>query len=71
MLNANSEINRACQNLVPLDQKQVDAVDARMELDLRIGAAFTRFQTLKFTAMFPDLEGKIISYGEILKTPLD
>jgi DNA topoisomerase-3 len=33
-------------NLVPLDFLQAKAVEARIELDLRIGAAFTRFQTL-------------------------
>ena len=46
-----------------LIHRQADAVDARMELDLRIGAAFTRFQTLRLQARFPDLENKTISYG--------
>jgi DNA topoisomerase III len=40
------------------------AVDARSELDLRIGAVFTRFQTLLLKKRFADLsEQKVISYG--------
>ena len=37
-------INRAMLNLVRMDQRIVDAVDCRSELDLRLGAAFTRHQ---------------------------
>lgn len=58
-----SEIHRAMQNPVQLDQRQVDAVDARMELDLRVGASFTRFQTLSFQDWFPDLKDGVVSYG--------
>ncbi|KAK9765124.1 DNA topoisomerase, variant 3 [Basidiobolus ranarum] len=57
------EIHLACQNPMNLDIRQVDAVDARTELDLRIGAAFTRFQTLKLTPKFHELDQKLISYG--------
>ena len=32
------------RNLVVVDERQAQAVDARMEIDLRLGAAFTRFQ---------------------------
>ena len=35
----------------------------RMEIDLRIGAAFTRFQTLRLQARFPQLGMSVISYG--------
>lgn len=42
---------------------QAMAVEARSELDLRIGAAFTRFQTLTFQPMFAELDQKMISYG--------
>lgn len=44
--------------------RQVNAVNARMELDLRIGAAFTRFQTLRFQRQFQELADKILSYGK-------
>ena len=40
------------------------AVDCRQELDLRIGAAFTRFQTMRLQKQFPNtLSDKLISYG--------
>ena len=57
------DIHRAMQNPIELDMRQAIAVDTRIELDLRIGAAFTRFQTLKFRDIFEELENKIISYG--------
>ena len=39
-------------------------MDARISLDLRLGAAFTRLQTLTLQARLPVLDGKVISYGE-------
>ncbi|XP_066994969.2 DNA topoisomerase 3-alpha, partial [Anabrus simplex] len=57
-------VTRAIQNLVRPDKKISDAVDVRQELDLRIGAAFTRFQTLRLTRIFPQsLNNALISYG--------
>ena len=38
---------------------------ARIELDLRIGAAFTRLQTLQLQTVVAALKEKVISYGEI------
>ncbi|KAL2941854.1 DNA topoisomerase 3-alpha [Bienertia sinuspersici] len=40
------EIHEAVQNLVRPNRSFSDAVDARQEIDLRIGASFTRFQTM-------------------------
>jgi DNA topoisomerase-3 len=41
-----------------------EAVEARKELDLRSGSAFTRFQTLIINSRFPRLlDGTIASYG--------
>ncbi|XP_067162434.1 DNA topoisomerase 3-alpha isoform X3 [Apteryx mantelli] len=57
-------VRSACENLTQPDQKTSDAVDVRQELDLRIGAAFTRFQTLRLQKIFPDvLADQLISYG--------
>uniref|UniRef100_A0A336L9Q8 DNA topoisomerase n=1 Tax=Culicoides sonorensis TaxID=179676 RepID=A0A336L9Q8_CULSO len=54
---------RALNNLVEPDKRQSDAVDVRSELDLRIGAAFTRYQTLRLQKAFPSDVTSLISYG--------
>ncbi|XP_043513149.1 DNA topoisomerase 3-alpha [Frieseomelitta varia] len=57
-------INRALQNLCEPNKAISDAVNVRSELDLRIGAAFTRFQTMRLTQVFPrSLADMLISYG--------
>ncbi|XP_074647309.1 DNA topoisomerase 3-alpha-like [Tubulanus polymorphus] len=57
-------IQRACRNLLEPDENVSNAVDVRQELDLRIGAAFTRFQTLRLQKVFPNvLAEQLISYG--------
>lgn len=57
-------IERALQTLGEPDKAISDAVDVRSELDLRIGAAFTRFQTLRLQKIFPNTLGNLlISYG--------
>ncbi|XP_058851749.1 DNA topoisomerase 3-alpha isoform X1 [Acipenser ruthenus] len=59
-----NSIRNACQNLAEPDQNVSDAVDVRQELDLRIGASFTRFQTLRLQKIFPTvLSDQLISYG--------
>ncbi|KAF8940680.1 DNA topoisomerase, partial [Dissophora ornata] len=58
-----AEVHRAMHHPVQLDMRQAEAVDARIELDLRIGASFTRFQTLSFQNRFPELADGVISYG--------
>ncbi|KAF9467413.1 prokaryotic type I DNA topoisomerase, partial [Collybia nuda] len=59
------QIHHAAQHPVELDRAQADAVEARIILDLKVGAAFTRMQTQILQARFGQLaEGKnIVSYG--------
>ncbi|CAM9368812.1 unnamed protein product, partial [Ectocarpus fasciculatus] len=45
------------------NQHMSEAVDARQEIDLRLGAAFTRFQTLCLQSRFPQLSSVVVSYG--------
>uniref|UniRef100_A0A8C2XC24 DNA topoisomerase n=1 Tax=Cyclopterus lumpus TaxID=8103 RepID=A0A8C2XC24_CYCLU len=59
-----NSIQRACETLMEPDANISDAVDVRQELDLRIGASFTRFQTLRLQKIFPEsLANQLISYG--------
>ncbi|KAF8481542.1 prokaryotic type I DNA topoisomerase [Gautieria morchelliformis] len=57
------QIHHAAQNPVELDKAQADAVDARTILDLRLGAAFTRMQSLILQPRFGELGQQTISYG--------
>ncbi|GAA0138254.1 DNA metabolism protein [Lithospermum erythrorhizon] len=62
------EIHHSMQNLVRPNQLFADAVDVRQEIDLRIGASFTRFQTMllrdAFVLDFASEDRNIIlSYG--------
>lgn len=58
-----ASINRAINNLIQPDERISQAVDVRSELDLRIGAAFTRFQTLRLQRVFPENIEGLVSYG--------
>ncbi|GAA5979660.1 hypothetical protein JCM5350_003800 [Sporobolomyces pararoseus] len=58
-----AQINAACRNPVDLDMAQASAVSARMELDLRVGAIFTRTQSLELQKRVNTLADKLISYG--------
>jgi DNA topoisomerase III len=60
-----SELRRSMDNLQRLDLLQVSAVEARCELDLRSGAIFTRFQTLRLRDHFPSVSKDVISYGTL------
>ncbi|EGG19640.1 DNA topoisomerase III [Cavenderia fasciculata] len=62
------EVKRACANLVRPNENDSIAVDTRIEIDLRLGAAFTRFQTLYLRGKFDltpgnDEDKQPISYG--------
>ncbi|KAI9507464.1 DNA topoisomerase [Russula earlei] len=56
------QIHHAAQHPVELDYSQASAVEARIILDLRVGAAFTRMQTLKLQPLFQQITG-VVSYG--------
>lgn len=55
-------VQTAILNLKEMDQRVVDAVDVRQQLDLRIGASFTILQTVYFKQHFSDLP-QLLSYG--------
>lgn len=52
-----NEIYHALNNLVDINYKEADAVEARKELDLRIGSVFTRLQTVAYG------KNNILSFG--------
>lgn len=56
-------IFQAANNLVRLDRALSEAVEARQELDFRIGCAFTRFQTLHLKRKFAGHIDSVVSYG--------
>lgn len=57
------EIRRALASLDKPNKSFSDAVEARQEVDLKIGVAFTRFQTVHFQGKFSDLNSSSISFG--------
>lgn len=58
-----SHVIHAAQHPIDLDDRQANAVAARIELDLRIGASFTRLQTLQLQDLAENLHDRILSYG--------
>ncbi len=60
------QIHNAAQHPVNLDEAQAKAVEARILLDLKIGSAFTRLQTLTLQSQIAQLADKgVISYGKL------
>ncbi|KAI9824145.1 MAG: DNA topoisomerase [Phylliscum demangeonii] len=58
-----AHILQAAQHPVNVDERQANAVAARIELDLRIGAALTRLQTLNLRTLGGELAEMMLSYG--------
>lgn len=57
------EITHAFNNLGKPNKNISDAVTCRQELDLKVGVAFTRFQTKYFQGKYGDLDANVVSYG--------
>ncbi|KAI0456111.1 DNA topoisomerase [Xylaria acuta] len=58
-----AHIINASKTLINLDHKQVNAVASRIELDLRIGYAFTRFLTTSLRTLGGPFQSLLLSYG--------
>jgi DNA topoisomerase-3 len=58
-----SDIHKAYHALGKPDKNQAWSVDARQELDLKVGVAFSRFQTRFFQGRYGDLDSAVLSYG--------
>ncbi|EHY56203.1 DNA topoisomerase [Exophiala dermatitidis] len=58
-----AHVIQAAHSPIDMDERQVSAVAARIELDLRIGASFTRLQSLELQCLSENLRDKMISYG--------
>lgn len=58
-----TDLWRAVNSLTILNQKEVDAVKTRQEIDLRLGSIFTRFQTLSLCNKISALDGSMLSFG--------
>lgn len=60
---AERDVRAAMAALGAPNESEARAVDARQEIDLKVGVAFTRFQTRYFQGKYGNLDASVISYG--------
>jgi DNA topoisomerase-3 len=57
------DVSKAMANLGRPNQNESLSVDARREIDLKVGVAFSRYQTTTFHFRYANLDAHLISYG--------
>lgn len=58
-----ADVIRAWDNLIQPNILEADAVNYRIEMDFRMGCAFTRYQTVTLSKRVKFKEHQVVSYG--------